>query len=91
MCDHSLVDPGVRRTSRGEARCTSPDAVDGTKVYLIKNVPVMRLTYQVHQLAKAAEQNSLEMIIMIPSDGRVSADLESFVGSRPWVEVRRGR
>jgi len=85
------VDPGVRRTRRGEPRCTSPDAVDGTKVYLIKNVPLLRLTYQVRLLADAARQNALEMIIMIPRGSRASADLESFVATRPWVEIRHGR
>ena len=91
MCDHALVDPGVRRTSRGEPRCTSPDAVDGTKVYLIKNVPLMRLTYQVRPLAEAAEQNALEMIIVIPRDGRVSANFRVVRRGPPLGRVRRGR
>ena len=60
----------------------------GKKVYLIKNVPLMRLTYQVRQLSNAAEQNALKMIIVIPRSGRVSADLESFVAARRWVKVR---
>lgn len=80
--------PGIRRTSRGEPRCTSPDAVDGKKIYLIKNVALMRLTYQVRQLADAAEQNALKLIIVIPREGRVSADLESFVAARRRIKVR---
>lgn len=65
--------------------------MDGTKVYLIKNVSLMRLTYQVRALAKAAEQNALEMIIIIPHGSAVSADLESFVAARRWIEIRRRR
>lgn len=82
------MDSGLRRTARGEPRCTSPDAVDGNKVYLIKNVPLMRLTYQVRQLSVAAEQNALKMIIVIPRGGRVSADLKSFVAARRWIKVK---
>lgn len=89
LCDDAPVDPGIRRTSRAEPRCTSPDAVDGTKVYLIKNVALMRLTYQIRLLSDAAEQNALEMIIVIPRRGRVSADLESFVAARRWITVTR--
>ena len=91
MCDDAPVDPGVRRTSRGEPRCTSPDGVDGTKIYLIKNVALLRLTYQIRQLSKAAEHNALKMIIVIPRGGRLSADLQAFVAVRSWIEVRRSR
>ncbi len=79
----------LRRTSRGEPRCTSPDAVKGRKIYLIKNVAVMRLTYQVRELSVAAEQNALKMIIVIPRGSRLSSDLDSFVAARRWIRVKR--
>ena len=85
------VPPDLRRTARGEPRCTSPDAVKGNKVYLIKNVPLMRLTYQVHQLSRVAEQNTLKMILVIPRGSQLSSDLESFVATRRWIKVKRSR
>ncbi len=85
------MDPDLRRTARGEPRCISPDAVKGKKVYLVKNVPVMRLTYQVRELSRAAEQNALTMIIVPPRHGVVSQDLATFVAGRSWIKIKRSR
>ena len=81
------MDPAPRRTSRGDPRCTSPDGVKGKKLYLIKMVPLMRLTYQVAALSRAAEQNKRKLIIVLPRGSDVSSDLRTFISSRRWVKV----
>ena len=72
------MDAGLRLTSHQVARGSRPDAVKDDVWYLFKNVPLMRLTYQVRLLAFLATQNSARLIIILPAGAALSADLRSF-------------
>lgn len=59
-------------------RGSRPDAVVPGRWYLIKNVSLMRLTYQVRLLAYMAQQNSAQLVVVLPPADRVSMDLRAF-------------
>lgn len=73
-----FVDVGFRLTSHQVARGSRPDAVKDGRWYMIKNVPLMRLTYQVKLLTFLAAKDSARLVIILPADAALSADLRSF-------------
>jgi hypothetical protein len=64
------------RHGRPHAR---PDAVSDDKLYLIKNLPNMRLTYQIRLLTFLAAERHERLIVIIPKSCRPSRDLQGFV------------
>jgi len=85
------MDLELRYTKRRVPRATRPDAVSGKRCYLIKNVPIMRLTYQVRLAAALAQQRSLRLVVVLPKRSRLSGDMRRFVATHRGVSVRRAR
>lgn len=73
------MDTELRYTAHQVPRGSRPDAVGPGRWYLIKNVPLMRLTYQVRLLAYLAQQNPARLVVVLPPAARVSKDLRAFV------------
>ena len=67
-----------RYTSHQVARGARPDAVSGDKWYLIKNVPELRLTYQIRLLTFMAHERDVRLIVLLPASSRLSTDLRRF-------------
>lgn len=82
------VDIEFRRTRHQVPRAARPDAVKGGRWYLIKNLPVMRLTYQVRLLAFMAQQNSARLVIVLPATALLSPDMRVFARSHAVVVER---
>lgn len=68
-----------RYTRHQVARGSRPDAVSGSRAYLIKNVSELRLTYQIRLLTFMAAEQRARLIIRVPKSARLSRDLRSFV------------
>jgi hypothetical protein len=56
----------MRQTKHQVARGTRPDAAKSNRLYLIKNVKVLRATYQIRLLAFKAETEGLKLILVVP-------------------------
>lgn len=83
------MDIEFRHTAGQVPRGSRPDAVAPGRWYLIKNVPLMRLTYQVRLLAYLAQQNSARLILVLPPSARVSEDAQAFIHANS-VLIQRG-
>lgn len=68
-----------RYTRHQVARSSRPDAVSGSKAYLIKNVSCLRLTYQIRLLTFMASERGSTLIIRLPAAAKLSGDLQRFV------------
>jgi hypothetical protein len=68
-----------RYTRHQVARGSRPDAVSGSKLYLIKNVSVLRLTYQIRLLTSLVTERRGTLVIRVPKSARLSRDLRVFV------------
>lgn len=79
-----------RYTRHQVQRASRPDAVTGRRCYLIKNVPLLRLTYQVRLLADIAEQRLMLLVLVLPPRAELSDDLRRFVAARRSVSILRG-
>ena len=78
-------------TTRQVARGSRPDAVRSDGWYLIKRVPLMRLTCQVRLPSCLAQQNSARLVVMLPSSAYVSEDMQAFVQASPVTIQRANR
>jgi hypothetical protein len=86
------ADLKLRYTRRQVPRATRPDAVDGDRCYLIKNVPLLRLTYQIRLLAAMAEDRSMRLIVVVPPSAHLSEDMRRFVAAaRRSVSIQRAK
>ena len=56
----------MRQTKHQVARGTRPDAAKSNRLYLIKNVKVLRATYQIRLLAVKAETEGLKLVLVVP-------------------------
>lgn len=74
-----------RYTRHQVARGSRPDAVSGTKAYLLKNVSELRLTYQIRLLTLLAAERRSVLIVRIPKSARVSRDLRDFANEHSSV------
>ena len=81
----------LRYTPHQVPRGSRPDAVNSGRWYLIKYVPLMRLTYQVRLLAYMAQQNSARLVVVLPPGARVSKDMRAFVRESPVIIQRANR
>jgi hypothetical protein len=71
-------------------RGTRPDAAVGNKLYLIKSVSEMRLTYQIRVLAYLANSQSNKLIIQLPKHAKAHASLHDFArSSNGLVKIER--
>jgi len=80
----------LKQTSHQVARGTRPDAEVNGKLYLIKNVSEMRLTYQIELLTYLAQLRGKELRVQLPSKTKVHPSLRDFVRSHPkLVKIER--
>lgn len=73
------MDVEPRYTAHQVARGTRPDAVKGSRWYLIKNASHLRLTYQIRLLTFMAETRGARVVILRPRASTLSKDLRRFV------------
>ena len=60
-------------------RGARPDAEKGDKLYIIKLVSQLRLTYQIRLLAFQAKTRRKQLIIQLPKGARIDESLDEFV------------
>lgn len=78
-------------TKHQTMRGAKADAEVGDKLYLIKNVSELRLTYQTRMLTYMAQARGKKLIIQLPKEAKVHNTLREFV--REWrqlVKIERG-
>lgn len=56
-------------------RATLPDAETHDRLYLIKNVSMLRATYQVRLLLYRAEQSGKKLVLRLPRACKIAPDL----------------
>jgi hypothetical protein len=83
------VNPELVYTKHQTARGARADAEVGDKLYLIKNVSELRLTYQIRLLAYAAQSNNKRLVIRLPKQARVHKSLSDFVREFDSVRIER--
>ena len=66
-------------TKHQTLRGTKPDAEIGNKIYLIKNVSQLRLTYQIRMLTYMAQTRGMRLAIRIPKSTVIHQSLLEFV------------
>ena len=66
-------------TKHQTARSAKADAEVGDKVYLIKSVSKLRLTYQIKMLTYMAQTREKKFIIRLPKEAKIHASLNDFV------------
>lgn len=77
-------------TKHQTPRGARPDATVGNKLYLIKNVSEMRLTYQIRVLAYVASDQGRKLIVQLPKGAVVHPALRDFVrDSNGLVKIER--
>lgn len=71
-------------------RGSKADAEVGDKLYLIKSVSGLRLTYQIRVLAFMAHERSKKLIVQLPKDAKVHESLRRFVrDSEGLIKIER--
>lgn len=79
-----------RYTRHQIPRGARPDAVVNGKMYLIKNVSELRLTYQIRLLTYRAYRHGEKLILRLPQQSRIAESLKRFVTSnRKLISVER--
>ena len=68
-------------TKHQTPRGAKADAEVGDKVYLIKNVSQLRLTYQIKMLTYMVRTRNKKLIIQLPKAAKVHESLKVFVRS----------
>ena len=66
-------------TKHQTPRGARPDADVSGKLYLIKNVSELRLTYQIKLLAFMAKTKGKKLIVQLPKGAKVHESLRDFV------------
>jgi hypothetical protein len=68
-------------------RGTRPDAETAERIYLVKNVTVLRATYQVRLLALKAAEHGKKLVLKVPASCRFEPSLEQLVArTRDLIE-----
>lgn len=65
-----------------------PDAETDERIYLVKNVPLLRATQQILLLSAKAALLHKQLILMTPAACRLDKTLEELMRSRPGI-IRR--
>jgi hypothetical protein len=66
-------------------RGSRPDIMKGDSWYLLKNVTLLRLTYQIKLLTFGAGQEGAHLVIRVPQQCRLSSDLRTFLADQSEV------
>jgi len=75
-------------SSSGVPRGTRPDAETAEKIFLIKNVSVLRATYQVRLLALKAVEQGKKLVLKVPQACRFDGSLADLARAMPHVIQR---
>jgi hypothetical protein len=70
-----------RYTKHQVARGARADAETPFKLFLLKNVSELRLTYQIRLLAFRAQQTNRKLVIQTPKHCKVHGSLRTFANS----------
>ena len=85
-----MPDVEWRQTRHQVARGTRPDAQDGDRVYLFKNVSTLRATYQIRLLTYMAARRGAVLIIEVPRYCEVMPSLARYLKSnRGHIRLER--
>ncbi|HEX7888957.1 MAG TPA: hypothetical protein VF522_06305 [Ramlibacter sp.] len=77
-------------TKHQTPRGAKADAETADKVYLIKKVSELRLTYQIRMLAYMAQSRGKKLVIELPKEARVHDSLRDYVrDTGQVVEIER--
>lgn len=68
-----------RYTGHQTARAARPDEISAGVWYLIKNVSLLRLTYQIRLITLLAAQRGVSLVIRVPPHCRLSSTLTGFL------------
>jgi hypothetical protein len=74
------MDPSSPRL---ESRGARPDAETSEKIYLIKQVPALRATYQVRLLSFLAAQRGKKLVLRVPPACQFDDALQELLQARP--------
>lgn len=69
----------LRYTRQQVARGSRPDAEVGSKLYLLKKVPILHATYQVRLLAFRAQQEQKQLVIRGPAAFKAGPSLRDLM------------
>ena len=72
-----------RYTRHQVPRGTLPDAETSGRIFLIKNVKLLRATYQIRLLAFKAEQSGKRLVLRVPKQCRLHKTLRELRRERP--------
>lgn len=79
-----------RYTRHQVPRGARADAESGDKMFLIKNVTNLRLTYQIRLLTFRAQESHMSLIIKIPKASEIDPSLSDFLNEFPnLIRVER--
>lgn len=77
-------------TKHQTPRGAKPDDEVGIQIYLIKNVSMLRLTYQIKMLAYMANIKNKQFVIQLPKEAKIHASLKDFIREySKFVKVER--
>ena len=76
---------------RSIARGARPDAETDRRIYLIKNVPRLRATYQIRLLAIKALDSGKVLVLRVPPACEFDRSLRDLMGSAPHLIHREDR
>lgn len=74
-----------RYTKQQVARGARADAEVQDKLFLLKNVSSLRLTYQIRLLTFRASESRTRLVIQVPKQCKLHASLRDFVKQFPQV------
>jgi hypothetical protein len=83
----TVADVEYKQTQGGKVRGARPDAQVGNRIYLIKLVSSLRLTYQIRLLAFMAYSQKLQLVLRLPKDALVHESLARFVDDLRGVVI----
>jgi hypothetical protein len=72
-------------------RGTRPDAETAQRIYLVKQVQVLRATYQVRLLALKAAEQGKQLVLQVPRSCRFDRALADLAAAMPTVIQREDR
>jgi len=72
-------------------RGTRPDAETPRRIYLVKQVQVLRATYQVRLLALKAVEQGKQLVLQVPRSCRFDRTLADLAAAMPAVIQREDR
>jgi len=79
----------LRYTSHQIPRGARPDAETNDRIVLVKNVSLLRATYQIRLIAFKAHETRKKLIIIVPRTCKVDGTLRELMVRVPNVHVEK--